>query len=167
VRDRVRGKGATDHDRGTRMLIRLALYVAIVTAVLAPDLVPSLRMPAHVWVTAGGVVVMWLGLAIRVWAVLTLGQAFRTTVEVDAGQAVVQSGPYRWVRHPAYTGLLVLLAGLGLAMGNWLSLAACAVLPVLAVLRRISVEEDELTRVLGDSYEAYRMRTRRLVPGVW
>jgi protein-S-isoprenylcysteine O-methyltransferase Ste14 len=167
VRERVRGKGGTAHDRGTRMLIRVAIYVAIVVATVAPSLVPSLRMPGHAWVAGAGLLLMWLGLAIRVWAVVTLGRGFRTTVEVDAGQTVIQSGPYRWVRHPAYTGLLVLLAGFGLGIGNWVSLVVCAVVPLMALLRRIRVEEDELTRVLGDRYEAYRRRTKRLVPGVW
>ena len=110
---------------------------------------------------------MWLGLAIRVWAVAALGRAFRTTVEVDADQAVVSSGPSRWVRHPSYTGLLLIMAGFGLAVGNWLALAACLALPLPALLRRIQVEEAELTRVLGEPYRAYRTQTKRLVPGLW
>jgi protein-S-isoprenylcysteine O-methyltransferase Ste14 len=110
---------------------------------------------------------MWLGLAIRVWAVAALGRAFRTTVEVDPGQGIVSSGPYRWVRHPSYTGLLLILAGLGLAAGNWLALAGCVALPLAALLRRIHVEEAELTRVLGQPYRAYQARTKRLVPGLW
>jgi protein-S-isoprenylcysteine O-methyltransferase Ste14 len=110
---------------------------------------------------------MWLGLAVRVWAVATLGQAFRTSVEVDTGQAVVTAGPYRWIRHPSYTGLPVFFAGFGLGGANWLSLAICAVAPTTALMWRIRVEEDELTRVLGDRYDAYRMRTKRLIPGLW
>jgi len=70
-------------------------------------------------------IVMWLGLAIRIWAIAVLGNAFRTTVEVDPGQRVVSTGPYEWVRHPSYTGLLLIVSGFGLAEGNWLALAAC------------------------------------------
>ena len=114
-----------------------------------------------------GLVIIWLGLAIRVWAIVVLGRAFRTTVEVDADQAVVSRGPYRWVRHPSYTGLLLIAAGFGLAFSNWPGLAICLVLPAAAMLRRIQVEESELTRVLGDPYRAYRDRTKRLIPGVW
>jgi protein-S-isoprenylcysteine O-methyltransferase Ste14 len=110
---------------------------------------------------------MWLGLAIRVWAVAALGRAFRTTVEVDPDQAVVTSGPYRWVRHPSYTGLLLIVAGVGLAAGNWLALAGCVALPLPAVVRRIRVEEAELSRVLGEPYRAYARRTKRLIPGLW
>ena len=68
---------------------------------------------------------------------------------VERGLAVVSSGPYRWVRHPSYTGLLLILAGFGLGLGNWLALAICVALPLPALLRRIQVEEAELIRVLG------------------
>jgi protein-S-isoprenylcysteine O-methyltransferase Ste14 len=86
---------------------------------------------------------------------------------VDAGQAVVSTGPYRRVRHPSYTGLLLIVIGLGLGAGSWLTLLVCALLPLPAVLRRIQVEEAELTRVLGEPYRAYQAHTARLVPGVW
>ena len=108
---------------------------------------------------------MWLGLATRVWAVAALGGAFRTTVEVDPDQAVVTTGPYQWIRHPSYAGLLLIVAGLGLALGNWLSVAACLLLPLPALVWRIHVEEAELSRVLGDAYEAVSNRHRTPRPG--
>jgi protein-S-isoprenylcysteine O-methyltransferase Ste14 len=108
-----------------------------------------------------------LGLAMRAWSIATLGGAFRTTVEVDPGQAVVSGGPYRWIRHPSYAGLLLILAGFGPALGNWLSLAACLVFPLPALVRRIQVEEAELNGVLGDAYRAYQAETALLIPGLW
>jgi protein-S-isoprenylcysteine O-methyltransferase Ste14 len=111
--------------------------------------------------------VMWLGLALRASAIAALGGSFRTTVEVDPGQTIVSSGPYRWVRHPSYTGLILILGGFGLGAGNWLALAASVALPLPALLWRIRVEEAEMIRVLGDPYRSYRRRTKRLVPGVW
>jgi protein-S-isoprenylcysteine O-methyltransferase Ste14 len=165
VRERVQSKGATAQDRATRILIAGAIGGAIVVALLTESRASSLRIPGpH---RAAGLIVMWLGLAIRVWAVAALGRAFRTTVEVDPGQGIVSSGPYRWVRHPSYTGLLLIVAGLGLAAGNWLALAGCLALPLAALLWRIHVEEAELTRVLGQPYRAYQARTKRLVPGLW
>ena len=71
------------------------------------------------------------------------------------------------MRHPSYTGLLLILAGFGLGLGNWLPLVICVALPLPALLRRIQVEEAELTRVLGEPYRAYQTRTKRLIPGVW
>jgi protein-S-isoprenylcysteine O-methyltransferase Ste14 len=110
---------------------------------------------------------MWLGLAIRVWAIAALGSAFRTTLQVDPGQAVVSHGPYTWVRHPSYNGLLRIVAGFGLALGNWLALAACLLAPPPAIVRRIQVEEAELNRVVGEPYRAYQSKTKRLIPGLW
>jgi len=165
VRELLQGKVGRAHDRATRVFIGLSVGAAIVLAFWARTAVPLLRAPAAARVL--GVVVMWLGLAVRAWAVVTLGGAFRTTVEVDPGQAVVTAGPYRWIRHPSYTGLLLVIAGFGLALGNWLSFAACLVLPVPAIMRRIRVEEAELDRVLGDAYRSYRTTTTRLIPRVW
>jgi protein-S-isoprenylcysteine O-methyltransferase Ste14 len=165
VREAVRGKGGRARDRGTRVLIAITLGGAIGLAAAAASAVPSLRIPG-VW-RGLGVVVMWLGLATRVWAIAALGSAFRTTVEVDAGQAVVSTGPYRWIRHPSYTGLLLVVAGFGLAIGNWLSLAVCLVLPLPGIVWRIHVEEAELNRVLGDAYRGYQARTKRLIPWLW
>ena len=165
VREAVQGNGGRNRDRGTRVLIAISLGAAIAAASAAASAAPSLRTPSAVRVF--GVIVMWLGLATRVWAVAALGGAFRTTVEVDPDQAVVTTGPYRWIRHPSYAGLLLLLAGLGLAFGNWLSMAACLVLPPPALAWRIHVEEAELSRVLGDAYRVYQTRTARLIPGLW
>ncbi len=156
VLEATRGKGRRGRDRGTRVLVAISIGVAIAAGAAAS----SQGLPAV------GVIVMWVGLATRIWAVLALGASFRTTVEVDPGQAVVTTGPYRWVRHPSYTGLLLIVAGFGLSRG-WLSLAACLVLPLPALVWRIHVEEAELSRVLGDAYRSYEATTARLLPGIW
>jgi protein-S-isoprenylcysteine O-methyltransferase Ste14 len=112
-------------------------------------------------------VLIWVGLALRVWAVLALGGAFSTFVQVTGDQTVVTRGPYRWVRHPSYTGLLLIGLGFGVGAGNWLSLLICAVVPLLGLLPRIAVEEAEMVRVLGGQYRDYQTTTHRLVPGLW
>lgn len=167
VRDLVRGQGRRGRDRGTRLIVSLSLGGSIFTGVLMRRWAPAADIPAADALAAAGVIVIWLGLAVRVWAVLTLGESFRTFVEVDADQAVVTRGPYRWVRHPSYTGLLLIAAGFGVGAGNWLSLLICAVVPPLGLLPRIAVEEGELIRVLGQRYRDYQKTTHRLVPGLW
>jgi protein-S-isoprenylcysteine O-methyltransferase Ste14 len=117
--------------------------------------------------SVAGLLVMWAGLAVRIWAIVVLGRSFRMTVEVDAGQKVVDSGPYRWVRHPSYTGILLLMAGLSLVYGNWPALAILLVLPAGVLIHRILVEEAVLTEVMGEAYTDYAARTKRLVPGLW
>ena len=173
VRDRVRGTGGTSRDQGTRSVNFVLIVIAIVVSEALAAVIGKhspLRIPGAGpggWPLITGLIVIWLGLVIRMWAVVVLGRSFRTTVEVDAAQPVVSRGPYRWVRHPSYTGLLLIAAGYGLALSTWPGLAICLVLPGVAILRRIGVEESELTRVLGDPYRSYRDRTKRLVPGLW
>jgi protein-S-isoprenylcysteine O-methyltransferase Ste14 len=108
VREGVQGKGRPYRDRATRVLIVMTLGAAIVAALGARSAAPTLQTPEQL--RMAGVVVMWLGLALRIWAIAALGGAFRTTVEVEPGQTVVSTGPYRWIRHPSYAGLLLIVA---------------------------------------------------------
>lgn len=172
VRDRLRSKGSTARDRGTRTVIMILVAVSIGVANVVSIVLPAgsdLRFTGShpvIW-QAIGVVLMVFGLAVRVWAITVLGKDFRTTVEVDPDQPVVDRGPYRWVRHPSYSGVLLLTTGFGIAAGNWISLLIVIIVPTLAFLRRIEVEEKAMIETLGRAYEEYRARTRRLVPGLW
>jgi protein-S-isoprenylcysteine O-methyltransferase Ste14 len=173
ARDRQRGTGGTGRDRGTRAVNFILIVVAILVADALTAVIGKhspLRIPGagpDGWPLIAGLVVIWLGLAIRVWSIVVLGRSFRTTVEVDVAQPVMSRGPYRWVRHPSYTGVLLIAAGYGLALSTWPGLLVCLVLPEVAILRRIGVEEAELARVIGDPYRDYRNHTKRLIPGLW
>jgi len=168
LRDAARGKGSTANDRGTRLTYVAAwLGAFLIAGAASSGLRPGSAWQLGRWSAAASLVVLWTGLAVRFWAVAVLGPAFRTTVEVDAGQPVVDRGPYRFVRHPSYSGMLIIALGAGLSFGNWLALAALAALPLAATLRRINVEEAALADVLGQPYLAYQDRTKRLVPGIW
>jgi len=116
---------------------------------------------------AAGLGVLAAGVALRVWAIVTLGRLFKFVVVIQDGHRVVASGPYRVLRHPSYTGALVGFLGVGIALDSWLSVLALVLIPLLAILVRIRVEEAELARALGQEYRAYARRTRRLVPGLW
>jgi protein-S-isoprenylcysteine O-methyltransferase Ste14 len=167
VRDLLRRRAPLGRDRGTRMIVALSLGGSIFIGSVLRRWVPALDTPAPDAFAVAGLVVIWVGLAVRLWAVVTLGGSFSTFVQVDAGQAVVSRGPYRWVRHPSYTGLLLIALGFGLGARNWLSLLICAVVPLLGLLPRMAIEESEMTRVLGEQYRSYQRTTRRLVPGLW
>jgi protein-S-isoprenylcysteine O-methyltransferase Ste14 len=120
------------------------------------------------WVLfAVGFAILVAGLLLRAWAILTLGRFFTPSVQIQTGQRVVESGPYRYVRHPSYTGMLIGLIGLGIALDDWLSLLVLALLPLTGILVRIRYEESVLLDSLGDDYRDYASRTNRLVPGVW
>jgi protein-S-isoprenylcysteine O-methyltransferase Ste14 len=79
----------------------------------------------------------------------------------------VARGPYRLLRHPIYAAGIVVMAGIGLADGNWISLATCVVFAFLGYLRRIRVEERVLVEHLGEEYLDYERGRRRLIPWVW
>jgi protein-S-isoprenylcysteine O-methyltransferase Ste14 len=114
-----------------------------------------------------GLVLMAAGIVVRQWAIVTLGRFFTVDVRVHAGQRVVERGPYRWVRHPSYTGLLLFFVGVGLSLDNWASLVVLALLPAAGLLVRIRAEERALVAALGDEYRRYAARRRRLFPGIW
>ena len=112
-----------------------------------------------------GLVLMGIGIAIRQWAVALLGQFFTTDVRVHPGQTVVEEGPYRWVRHPSYTGMLITFVGIGLALGNWAALGMLVVLPTIGLVVRIRVEERALLDGLGEPYRRFAASRSSLVCG--
>lgn len=86
---------------------------------------------------------------------------------IEQGQQLVRDGPYRRLRHPAYTGNLLTVLGFGLAFGSWLGALVGLAIALAAHLPRIRVEEHALERAFGASYAAYESETARLVPGLW
>jgi protein-S-isoprenylcysteine O-methyltransferase Ste14 len=115
-------------------------------------------------VTIAGIVLIPLGVALRWWAILTLGSYFTFDVAVRSKQAVVHSGPYRLVRHPAYSGMLLSLLGVGLALANWASLVVVLAGGLIGLLYRVRVEEQVLREALGQSYVDYMRHTKRFIP---
>jgi protein-S-isoprenylcysteine O-methyltransferase Ste14 len=98
---------------------------------------------------------------------LTLGRHFRREVTIEPGQRLVRRGPYRLLRHPAYTGILLFCAGLGLAFGSWVSAAVALLVVFAGMLPRIRVEERALAQAFGADYEDYASSTARVLPYVW
>ena len=113
------------------------------------------------------VIVFALGTALRWWAVVHLGRFFTVDVTVASDHRVVDSGPYRAMRHPSYTGVLMQFVGWALSLGNAFALPVVVVPIFLALAYRIRVEEAALRGALGEEYSAYCRRTRRLVPGIY
>jgi len=111
--------------------------------------------------------IMLIGLGLRVWAAVTLGGYYTRTLTTIKDHSVVQVGPYSWIRHPAYLGVILLWSGFGVLSG---SLAIAFLFPVVFVavyLYRISVEEKMLVEALGDDYVQYQRRTSKLIPFVY
>lgn len=127
------------------------------------------RLPAgSAWAAGIGLALAAGGTALRFWAIGTLGGRFTSAVVVAEDQAVVERGPYRWVRHPGYAGALAFGGGVATAIGNGVALALFVATYGAAVVYRVRVEELALHEVLGERYADYAARTRwRLLPGVY
>ena len=108
-----------------------------------------------------------VGLVIRWTAIYTLGKSFSANVAIHATQRLNQSGLFRWMRHPSYTGMMLIFLAMGLNTRNWLGLGIIVLLPVAALLYRIHVEEAALTGAFGAEYVEYSQRTKRLIPGIY
>lgn len=152
-------------DRGSYGLIVALLFIG-----LTLDFILSARLPqaAIAWrrelVFFSGIGLMLAGIAIRWWAIAALGKSFTFDVAVQSGQKIVDTGPYRCIRHPSYAGALMTQIGIGLALGNWVGMLALLACMAIAYSYRISVEEKALIAALGEPYKQYTQRTRRVVP---
>ena len=164
-----RTKRSTDltnaSDRGSFQLIMILLWLAVGLDFALSFLLPQATILWHrIALFFVGIGLMLAGLAFRFYAMSLLGRFFTYHVAVHPGQTVIEAGPYRYIRHPSYTGALITLVGLGLALGNWAGLLALLACMGPAYPYRIFVEEAALLAALGDPYQHYLRRTRRLIP---
>lgn len=113
-----------------------------------------------------GLVMQAIGLALRAWSMRTLGTSYTRTLRTADQQHVVDTGPYRLVRHPGYTGSLLTWAGFALTSRSIPVILLAAALLGRAYQQRIVAEEELLQRELS-GYADYMQRTRKLVPFVW
>jgi protein-S-isoprenylcysteine O-methyltransferase len=164
---RSKGLGGASRDQGSVAMLwgtmgaGLAAAILVAPYHLAPLRIPQTALDALIAaVMAGGMVLRWT-------AIRTLGRFFTVDVAIHPEQKVVCTGPYAWVRHPSYSGLLLLWLGVGLTFGNGLSLLALMLPVTAALLKRIRTEETALRQGLGEPYEAYCRTTKQLVPGLF
>lgn len=173
----VRSRGRADSrpaqlDRSSKRVVFASIWAAFIVGFVLAGAVPGAAIAASTpplrWAVFGvGIALMVTGVGLRQWAITTLGRFFTLEVRVSDDHRVVETGPYRLLRHPSYTGALLALLGVGLALGNWLSLAVLVLVPTFGFVHRIRVEEQALSTQLGESYRRYAAGRRRLMPGLW
>lgn len=161
-----RRPGATNTDRGSLMAVRLAAIAGALLAAVGLQ-VPGAAIPYSPVLMVASLALVWAGVALRWWSFRSLGQYFTFQVMTSADQPVITAGPYRYLRHPSYTGILLILLGIGISYGSWLSLAAITLLPLAGFINRIRVEEAALAAALGERYTSFAAGRKRLVPFVW
>jgi protein-S-isoprenylcysteine O-methyltransferase Ste14 len=156
---------AETRDKGSLILIAVLWWTGIALdfslSFLLPQASISWKRTSLFFV---GICLMLLGIALRWYSATILGKYFTFDVAIHGGQVLIEVGPYRYIRHPSYTGALLTLLGFGMALGNWAGLVAALSCLGAAYTYRIPIEEAALTAALGDSYRQYVRRTWRLVP---
>jgi protein-S-isoprenylcysteine O-methyltransferase len=152
-------------DRGTFIQIVGSVYATQVAALL--ELVvrkPAARpFDAVAW---AALATMVAGLALRAWAVRTLGRSFTLEIRVEPGQRVIQDGPYRWIRHPSYAGAWLTVVASCILLESWIAAGLGAIVLAAGFTRRIRHEERLLVERCS-GYPAYVTRTGALVPRLW
>ena len=156
---------ATDH--GTKQILVAATLIGLLPGWGIAH-VPALQTSANTWWTVAiGTSVTLAGVSLRSWSVWTLGRHFRREVTIEPEQHVITTGPYRWVRHPAYAGNLLTYGGLGLTVGGWVSAAVVLITAFAGLIPRIRLEERTLEGAFGSAYVDYERATARLIPHLW
>jgi protein-S-isoprenylcysteine O-methyltransferase Ste14 len=162
IRGRALGRGRSSVARAGGMARWLPLFIFVPYVVIGLRPGPEIDIPDAI---------RWLGLALALagpafssWSAATLGRHFDIEVEVHGGHEIIDTGPYRIVRHPVYLGLAVHFIGACLATGNLLLIAGTLFGTFPALYVRASVEERLLRTTLGPAYDAYARRVPMLVP---
>jgi len=153
---------AAKSDRGSFHVITIALILAISLSVYFRLNNIGTLTGLFQWL---GLVLMIAGSAFRQWALIHLGRFFSRSVQVEAEHRVITTGPYRWIRHPAYTGMILIYTGMIMALGTWLGTFVTFMLVTGSLLYRIRVEEQTLLTALGNEYREYIKNTWQLFPG--
>jgi protein-S-isoprenylcysteine O-methyltransferase Ste14 len=146
------------------------LPMAVAVVLLAAPRLPLFPLdvrfvPAELWPAGLGLALTFAGLAFALWARLRLAGNWSSSVTLKHDHELIADGPYRWVRRPIYTGLLLAIVGTALAVGEWRGLLAIAIAGV-ALWRKLKLEEALLSRKFGEAYAAYCARSRALIPFV-
>ena len=159
-------RSATRADMRAEILFRVMFFAGIlllpISRIVAPRAV--IGGAALFW---AGVLLGWFGALLRWWSFASLGRYFTVVVMTSADQPIMERGPYRLLRHPSYSGLLLVFAGTAIMAGNWVGVASTVVVVLAALIYRLRIEEKALTAALGDRYRQFAARRARLIPYVW
>jgi protein-S-isoprenylcysteine O-methyltransferase len=161
------GDPARSRDRGTLDLLIVAIVAGLALGIWLAWRDDGQVATHHLPLLWSGMAVMVAGLLLRWWSVHTLAQYFTVDIAIQPGQELIRRGPYRWLRHPSYTGALLTVLGFGIALGDP-GAALVVIVPITAAfLWRIRIEEQMLAQAFPDAYPAYARGTRRLIPFIW
>ena len=114
-----------------------------------------------------GMALVVIGFVIRIHSILTLNQYFTYSVAKVENHKIIETGLYKFIRHPGYLGQLIIFFGISISISNWLSILVMMIPVTLGYLYRIKVEERFMLEQLGEDYLNYQKRTKRLIPMIY
>jgi protein-S-isoprenylcysteine O-methyltransferase Ste14 len=156
----------TNGSRILQLILLLVAYVLIVNGELGLDWLNLQLVPEGRASTALGYGLLMAGMLFAGWARLFLGGNWSSSVTLKEDHTLVQSGPYRIVRHPIYTGLLVALLGTAIALGELRCFLGVLLAAIAWKIKSMS-EETLMVQQFGDQYARYREQVKGLVPYLW
>ncbi len=154
-------------DKGTANQIIWSIYFTQLSVLIEAT---YFRYPESVFwstLTTVSLILMVSGLAIRTWAVFTLGRYFTWHISTQENQRIIKTGPYAFVRHPGYFGAFLTYASTALFLKAWFSFVLSLIILLFAFLRRIYHEEKKLKLNLGSQYDSYCNNVKKFIPGIW
>jgi protein-S-isoprenylcysteine O-methyltransferase len=158
---------SVDADRNSLRFLWITILLSVTAGILAADRLPGAAIGGGAPLFAVSCALFAAGLALRWYSIYYLGRFFTVSVAIHSRHEVIDTGPYRHIRHPSYSGALLAFLGLALSLDNWASLALIVIPVLMAFRRRIRIEERALANALGQPYTGYMQRTKRLIPGVY
>ncbi len=161
------GTKSKRQDAGSLKVMWITITAAMIGAVIVKSYVPTLnyRLTPAVAQVLG--TLFACGLVLRWWAIISLGKFFTVDVAIASDHKLVVRGPYHWMRHPSYSGMLLAFLALAVTFENWLSIVTILLPISIALAYRIYIEEIALEATFGTAYHRYAETTKRLVPGVF
>jgi protein-S-isoprenylcysteine O-methyltransferase Ste14 len=162
------GSGGSVRDRGSLRILWLTIVAASTVGIIYGEMHAPTMFGGAPWIRTAALVLLAAALAFRWTAIVTLGRWFSVNVAIRDSQALQTHGVFSIVRHPSYTGLLLIFFAIALHTRNWIAFAIVFVPCASALLYRITIEEQALRNAFGDAYAQYAARTRfRLIPFLW
>jgi len=152
-------------DANSLRVLWFVIMVCIWLSIQAQERWPKALLPP--WFVQIGLVLFVGGTILRWYSIIRLGRFFTVNVAIADDHQLIDTGPYRFVRHPSYTGALLAFIGFAMVLRNWASVLVISLPIGFAFLYRINVEERALLQALGERYRAYIKRTKRLIPFVY
>ncbi len=167
IATRTRRSDGKVRDQGSMLILWFTIVGSITAAEYARYLTPFPMFPGFHWLRLIAIPLLVSGLVVRWVAIFSLGKAFSANVAIRDTQSLYRSGLYSVVRHPSYSGMLLIFLAIAIADRNWASAAIVLILPAAALLYRIHVEETALNLAFGAQYAEYSRTTKSLIPGIY